>query len=194
MEQSPQGREAWMACHASLPISGTSQGPPADLPRAHERSHWPTGLKERSRTGTTALHINWPRQPFLTPTLDAHTLVVMRLMKPILFVVIAVAIALYVIDCGAMTTPDEAMQCCNSMPCSSHSQDRSQECCTTMPSAHGPFIERASAHDPSFSPVLVAVPRSFSALQGLDSAADVLASYSHAPPIPQAAVPLPLRV
>jgi hypothetical protein len=41
MEQSPQGREAWMARHASLAISGTSQGPPADLPRAHERSNRP---------------------------------------------------------------------------------------------------------------------------------------------------------
>jgi len=134
------------------------------------------------------------RQPVLTSTFNPHSLVWMRFMKPILLVVVALAIAVYAIDCGAMTSSDEAMQCCSTMPCSSHSQEHSQECCTTMPSTHAPFLQPASAHDLSFSPVLVAVLPSSSASKDLHSVADVLASHSHAPPIPQATVPSPLRV
>ena len=134
------------------------------------------------------------RQPVLTSTFNPHTLVWMRLVKPILLVAVALAIAVYAIDCGAMTSSDEAMQCCSTMPCSSHSQEHSQECCTTMPPTHAPFLQPASAHDLSFSPVLLAVPPSFSASKGLDFVADVLASHSHAPPIPQATVPSPLRL
>jgi hypothetical protein len=134
------------------------------------------------------------RQPVLTSTFNPHSLVWMRLAKPILLVAVALAIAVYAIDCGAMTSSDEAMQCCSTMPCSSHSQEHSQECCTTMPSTHAPFLQPASAHDLSFSPVLVAVLPSFRASKGLDSVADILASHSHAPPISQAAVPSPLRV
>jgi hypothetical protein len=195
MERSPRGPEAWMACHASLAISGTrAKAASGSAPGAQKiaLANRPERAIHDRYNGAT--RPSGPRQPVLTATLDAHTLVDMRLMKPILLNVIAVAIALYAIDCGAMTTPDEAMQCCNSMPCSPHSQDHSQECCTTMPSTHAPFLQPASAHDLSFSPVLVAVLRSFSASQGTDSAADVLASHSHAPPIPQAAVPSPLRV
>jgi hypothetical protein len=133
-------------------------------------------------------------RPVLTSMFDAHTLVQMRLVKLILLVAVALAVAVYAIDCGAMTTPDEAMQCCNSMPCSSHSQEHSQECCTTMSSTHAPFVRPASAHDLSFSAVLVAVLPVYSASQDLDSAAGVLASHSHAPPIAQAAILSPLRV
>jgi hypothetical protein len=44
----------------------------------------------------------------------------MRFTKPILLAVVAIALATYASDRFAMSTPDEAMQCCDTMPCSSH--------------------------------------------------------------------------
>jgi hypothetical protein len=118
----------------------------------------------------------------------------MRFAKPILLVVMAIVLATYAFDCLAMSAPDQAMQCCDTMPCSSHSHDRSQECCKTMPSMQAPFVQPASANGPSFSLVFVAVLTGFNVSQGLDSPADVLTAHCHAPPIPQAAGPSPLRI
>jgi hypothetical protein len=124
----------------------------------------------------------------------ATSLKEMRFVESILLLAIAFAIAAYTIDCGAMTTPDAAMQCCSTMPCSSHGQGHSEECCTTMASTHAPFVQPASAHDLSFSPVLLAVLPAFNVSQNLNSTANAVAAHSHAPPIPQAAAPSPLRV
>jgi len=117
----------------------------------------------------------------------------MRIAKPILLAVIAIALAIYAFDCLAMSTPDAAMQCCDTMPCSSHSHEHSQECCKTMPSMHAPFVQPVSAHGLSFSPVFIAVLPGFNASQGLDSPSKVLTAHCHAPPIPQTAAPSPLR-
>lgn len=68
----------------------------------------------------------------------------MHLFKPILMLALVVALAAYALDCGAMTTPEQAMQCCNSMPCAPHGHD-GQDCCKDMPSMHAPFVQSASA-------------------------------------------------
>src|ERR1700758_3303990 len=60
--------------------------------------------------------------------------------RPILIAALAVALAVYAFDCGAMTTPERAMQCCNSMPCSSQGH-HGQDCCKTMPAMHAPFVQ-----------------------------------------------------
>src|SRR5467141_904949 len=117
----------------------------------------------------------------------------MRFTKPILLAMVAIALAMYALDCLAMSTPEQAMQCCDSMPCSSHGHEHSQECCKTMPSMHAPFVQPASAHALSFSPVFVAVLPGFNASQAIDSPSKVLTAHCHAPPIPQAA-PSPLRI
>src|SRR5215472_11098334 len=57
--------------------------------------------------------------------------------------VLGVALAAYALDCSGMTTPEQAMQCCNSMPCSSQS-DHAQDCCKTMPAMHAPFVQPSS--------------------------------------------------
>ena len=80
-------------------------------------------------------------------------------------------------------TPEQAMQCCNSMPCSSHGHD-GQDCCKTMPSMHSPFVPSSSVRGVSFSPVLFAVmppagQSPDSALAEISTSADF-----HAPPIP----------
>jgi hypothetical protein len=118
----------------------------------------------------------------------------MRFARIILSVVVAIAFSTYAFDCLAMSTPEAAMQCCDTMHCSSHSHERSQECCKTMPSMHAPFVQPASAHAPSFSPVFVAVLPRFSATQGLNSPSNVLTAHCHAPPIPQTVPTLPLRI
>jgi hypothetical protein len=118
----------------------------------------------------------------------------MRSAKRTVMVLLAVGLATYAFDCLAMSTPDAAMQCCNTMACSSHGHEHSQECCKTMPSMHAPFIQLASTHALPFSPVFVAVLPTFSASQVLDSPSSVLMAHCHAPPIPQAAAPSPLRI
>jgi hypothetical protein len=120
----------------------------------------------------------------------------MRLIKPILLAVMATAFATYAFDCLAMSTPDAAMQCCNTMPCSPHSYDHSQECCKTMPSMHSVFVQPASAHALSLSTIFITVLPGFnvSPSQVLDSRSNVLRAQCHAPPIPQAVAPSPLRI
>src|SRR6267142_772382 len=113
----------------------------------------------------------------LTSDWDPPTLVRMRIAKPILLAVIVMALAMYAFDCLAMSTPDEAMQCCE-----------------TMPSMHASFVRPASVHGLSFSPVFIAVLPRFNASQDLDSQSKVLTAHCHAPPIPQTAAPSPLRI
>src|SRR5947208_1837033 len=93
----------------------------------------------------------------------------MSFIRPILLAVMTVAFATYAFDCLAMSTPAAATQCCDSMPCSSHGHKHSQECCKSMPSMHAPFVQTASAHALTFSPVFVAVLLGFSASQVLVS-------------------------
>src|SRR6266446_1518020 len=118
----------------------------------------------------------------------------MHLEKTILRLAMAAAIAGYTIDCGAMTTPEQAMQCCDTMHCSSHGHEHSQECCKTMPSIQAPFVQPASVHGPTLSPVFVALLPWFYALNSLDCSVNVLTTRCHAPPIPQSAAPSPLRI
>jgi len=116
----------------------------------------------------------------------------MRFVKLIFLPVLALALMAYAFDCG--TTPlADAMQCCNSMPCSSHGH-HGQECCKTMPAMRAPFVQPSPVHDVSFSSVLLEAPPAFLDSTDLDSSARAVAARSHAPPIPHAPAPAPLRV
>ena|SRR5437879_312921 len=117
----------------------------------------------------------------------------MRLAKPIVLTVLGFALAAYALDCGAVTTPEQAMHCCNSMPCSSHGQ-RGQDCCKTMPTVRAPFVQPSNVHGVSYSPVVFAVLPATDKSQGVDSFKGVLAVHCHAPPIRYAATPVPLRI
>src|SRR5450631_4303844 len=106
----------------------------------------------------------------------------MQLVRAVFLALLVVGLATFAYDCGATMTPEQAMQCCNSMPCSSHGHD-GQDCCKTMPSMHSPFVP-SSVRGVSFSPVLFAVMPP--AGQSLDLAPpEIIASADfHAPPIP----------
>ncbi len=116
----------------------------------------------------------------------------MRLAKPILLTVIAVALAAYAVDCGA-TTPEQAMRCCKAMPCSSHGH-HGRDCCKTMPAMHAPFVQPSSVNGASISPAVFAVLPAADESLGLGSAAPEIVTQSHAPPIFCPPAPRPLRI
>ena len=113
--------------------------------------------------------------------------------KPIFLAVLAAALAAYAFDCGAATTPEQAMQCCHSMQCPSHGH-HAQDCCKTMPSMHAPFVQPSSVHGVSYSPLVVAVLPATGESLGFDLSDRVVAANGHAPPILFALAPLPLRI
>src|ERR1700680_4824937 len=117
----------------------------------------------------------------------------MRFARSILVALLAVALAAYAVDCSAMATPEQAMQCCKSMPCSSHGH-RGQDCCKTMPAVHSPFVLPSSVHGVSFSPVLLAALPASVETHGLHSPARSIAAHCHAPPIPSSPALRPLRI
>src|ERR1700726_2806521 len=105
----------------------------------------------------------------------------MRLARPIIRAVLAVAIAAYAFDCGAATTPEQAMQCCNAMHCSSH-RHHGQDCCKTMPTTHGPFVQLSPGHGVSAPHVVFAVVPTSGECFELDFSVRSLAAQCHAPP------------
>jgi len=116
----------------------------------------------------------------------------MRLAKPIFLAVLAVTLAAYALDCGA-TTPEQAMDCCKSMACSSHGH-HAQDCCKTMQAMHAPFVQPSSAHGVSFSPHVFAVLPATAEPHALGPSGRVIAAHCHAPPIQHTPTPLPLRI
>jgi hypothetical protein len=116
----------------------------------------------------------------------------MRFAKPIFLTLLTITLAAYAIDCGA-TTPEQAMECCNSMACSSQGH-HGQDCCKTMPAMHAPFVQPSFTHGVQTSPVAVAVLAKFDESCGVDSPARTLAENSHAPPIIYTPSPSPLRI
>jgi hypothetical protein len=116
----------------------------------------------------------------------------MRLAKPILLAVLTLALAAYAFDCGA-TTPEQAMACCNSMPCSSHGH-HGQDCCKTMPAMHAPFVQPSFISGISYSPAVVAVLSTLVESPGRLSSAFIIVEHSHAPPLACSQALLPLRI
>jgi len=117
----------------------------------------------------------------------------MRSVRPIFVAMLAVALAAYALDCGAVTTPEQAIHCCNSMPCSSHGH-HGQDCCKTMPTVRAPFVQPSNVHGVSYSPVVLAVLPVAGESHGVVSSSRVIAALCHAPPIRYAPTPLPLRI
>jgi hypothetical protein len=117
----------------------------------------------------------------------------MGLARQVLLAVLTIAVAAYASDCGGMTTPEQAMQCCNSMRCSSHGH-HGQECCKTMPAMHAAFGQPSSVQGISFSSVALGVLRALNESHGTEASARMIAEHSHAPPISSSPAALPLRI
>src|SRR5258707_12434228 len=102
----------------------------------------------------------------------------MRLAKLVFLCSVAVALAAYAFDCDAATTPEQAMQCCDSMQCSPHGH-QAQDCCQTMPSMHAPFVQLSSVHGVSYAPLASAVLPTALTSHVLDSLDRVIAERIH---------------
>src|SRR6516165_3844566 len=116
----------------------------------------------------------------------------MRFANPILVSVVAILLGVYAFDCDTMTTPEQAMQCCNSMPCSPQG-DHGQDCCKSMPSMHSPFVQVSTPHGRDFSVHIFEVPTSIE-FSSPASMASSIAALCHAPPISRSPSPLQLRI
>ena len=115
----------------------------------------------------------------------------MRLTKTFLLAVLALSLASYAVDCSAIQTPQAAMHCCASMPCShGHGQ---QDCCKNMPSMHVPFVQPASLHHVQFSLAVAAALPAVANSKALDGSKLFATVYCHAPPILPASLS-PLRL
>ncbi|HLY98439.1 MAG TPA: hypothetical protein VKT33_05170 [Candidatus Angelobacter sp.] len=120
----------------------------------------------------------------------------MRKARPILVALIAVVLAVYASDCSAMASPEQAMQCCQSMgmECASHGLS-AMDCCSSMQSAQAPFVMSAAPSHDSFATLLVfAVLPAENLSAELNSSGELLTAQSHAPPIFNLSAPLPLRI
>src|SRR5207244_12820617 len=117
----------------------------------------------------------------------------MGLFRPILVAVVGLALASHAFDCFAAANTEQAMQCCNSMHCSSHAR-HGQDCCKRMPSVRSPFVQPSSAHGMSFAPTLLAVMPARGELPVLDFSARIIPAHSHAPPLFSFSASVPLRI
>jgi hypothetical protein len=117
----------------------------------------------------------------------------MHLVKPVFLVAFVVALAAYSFDCGAAMTPEQAMKCCDSMPCSSQGQ-HGQDCCNTMPSAHASFVQPTSVAHVSFVPVVFALLRTLVDARDGDCSDRVIAAFAHDPPLSLVFASVPLRI
>jgi hypothetical protein len=104
----------------------------------------------------------------------------MRFAKTVLVAVIVAAVAAYAVDCSAAVSPEQAMQCCKTMPCSP--QGSSQNCCKTMPDTHAPFVQQSSLHRVSLSALAMAVLPAHTAHFTSASLASDATAHCHAPP------------
>jgi hypothetical protein len=109
----------------------------------------------------------------------------LRPAKWVLSSALIVALAAYGLDCLAMATPEQAMQCCNTMRCHSRhhrSHHGSQDCCNTTPQMHADFGLPASVQAIDFSPVALGVVQAFKDSQITKFFASIIAVHSHDPP------------
>src|ERR1700674_3987194 len=117
----------------------------------------------------------------------------MPLARPFCVVMLVAALGAYALDCEAAATPEQAMQCCDSMHCSSHGH-HGQDCCKTMPTMHAPFVQPSSVHGTSFSHVVFAVVPASRESRGLGSFVRSIAAHCHAPPVFRPPAARPIRI
>ena len=113
--------------------------------------------------------------------------------RQIVIVALAVVLMAYAFDCSAMMTPQHALECCQSMGCSSQGQ-ASENCCKTMPAMHAPFVQpssTASITSHAAQPAVLAVTPYF---VRLDSSRARISAIKQAPPGNNVSDLTPLRI
>jgi hypothetical protein len=117
----------------------------------------------------------------------------MRLARATLLTAIVLALATYAVDCSSIVSPDQAMQCCKTMPCSPHNHGKN--CCETMPSTHSPFVQSASQSKLTISLLGYAASPAHAAHPPTRLGADIIVAQYHGPPsLPESSASSPLRI
>jgi hypothetical protein len=117
----------------------------------------------------------------------------MRVVRSIFVGLLVLGFFVYALDCGGTLSPEEAMQCCDSMACSSQGH-QGQDCCKNMPSVNATFVQPSISHKISFAKVVFDIAPASSELVRAISTTDVVATLSHAPPIFSPPAARPLRI
>jgi hypothetical protein len=124
-------------------------------------------------------------------------LTMVRAVKWVLMPTLTVALAAYGLDCLGMATPEQAMQCCNTMRCHTHSHHQhhgSQDCCNTTPQMHAALGQPSSVQALAFSPVALGVVRASNDSQIMEFSARIMGGHSHDPPPQCSTAVLSLRI
>jgi hypothetical protein len=145
---------------------------------ARARSARRTVLAECRKDFMLSSHITHRR--CLTQKTSPSSLIGMRFARLGIVAALTIALAAYAVDCVA-ATPQQAMQCCHSMQCSSQAH-RGMDCCKTMPSARVALGQPSSAPIVSSSPSVVGVLAILNCSSDLEASAARPAPHSHAPP------------
>jgi hypothetical protein len=108
---------------------------------------------------------------------------------------LTISLSTYGLDCLAMSTPDEAMECCKAMRCHYHKHrgQNSRDCCKTTPQMHGIPTRPVAAQRITSPSITLAVARAVSHSESMDPYDYVIAQHSHDPPSKAAPI-LRLRV
>lgn len=117
----------------------------------------------------------------------------MRFAKAVVIVVAVVAVGMCGFDCLAMTAPEQAMQCCNSMPCAPSSH-HGQDCCKTMPSVQTAFLQSSLGHVVSPADFGTVNLAEFGGTPDVSTAAANAVGVGHPPPIPYSQASPPIRI
>jgi len=140
----------------------------------------------RSGGGDPGVHL-----PLLTRVARSSRLMVMRLLRHGVVAMLMLAMAAFSIDCLA-ESPQQAMQCCHAMRCSSSSHI-GKNCCQTMPAMRATLGQPLSAHVASSTAVLGLVAET-EKTSTLSSFARPAIEHTHAPPLASSPPLLPLRI
>lgn len=105
---------------------------------------------------------------------------------------LVVALGAYAADCEAMTTPEQAMQCCSAMHCASQGH-QGMDCCKRMPKADPAFVLPGLVHAAHLDAVAGLLPVG-SPSPKIASAPVGVSARSHAPPEFSPPLLLPLRI
>src|SRR5215472_16323514 len=102
--------------------------------------------------------------------------------KWVLSSALTAALAACGLDCVGLATPEQAMQCCNTVRCHHRSHHGSQDCCSTTPQLHAALGQPSSIQGITFSPVALGVVQAFSYFQIVEFSSTIIAAHSHDPP------------
>ncbi len=196
---SRQALPAFVAAHFSAPAvrrapaRGASAAPTKPKDRACLR--YKARPQNRRRNGSSLRLRAWSARSVGVDCdgRGAYFGIVREIFRPLMVAALLVALAAYALDCGAMTTPEQAMQCCSSMPCAPQGHNGS-DCCKSMPSMHAPFVQLAYVHSRSHGLAAIATLAASDAAVPALSESERFSTSSHAPPLISPPPFLPLRI